>query len=68
MLDPTVKSWTDYIHPEDLNRVTDGIHHVIEHGGESWTDEYRFRCQDGSYAYVLDRGHVIRDAGARPCG
>ena len=60
-VDPTVKSWTDYIHPDDLTRVTDGIHHVIEHGGEGWTDEYRFRCQDGSYAYVLDRGHIIRD-------
>ena len=60
-MDPTIKSWTDRIHPEDLTRVTAGIHHVIEHGGESWTDEYRFRRQDGSYAYVLDRGHVIRD-------
>ena len=64
-VEPTVKSWTDYIHPDDLTRVTDGIHHVIDHGGEAWTDEYRFRCQDGSYAYVLDRGHVIRDAGGK---
>jgi len=60
-VDPTVKSWTDYIHPEDLIRVTDGIHQIIEHGDESWADEYRFRRQDGSYAYVLDRGHIIRD-------
>ena len=64
-VDPTVKSWTDCIHPEDLTRVTDGIHHVIEHGGEGWTDEYRFRCQDGSYAYVLDRGHIIRDGAGK---
>ena len=42
--------------------MTAGIHHVIDHGGEGWTDEYRFQCHDGSYAYVLDRGHVMRDA------
>ncbi len=60
-VDPTAKSWTDCIHPDDLARVTAGIHHVIEHGGEGWADEYRFRRLDGDYAYVLDRGHVIRD-------
>ena len=63
---PTSKSWTDHIHPEDLLRVTDGIHHVIEHGGEDWSDEYRFRCQDGRYSHVLDRGHVIRNAAGQP--
>ena len=61
-VDPTAKSWTDCIHPDDLARVTAGIHQVIEHGGENWADEYRFRRLDGDYAYVLDRGHVIRDA------
>lgn len=65
-VDPTAKSWTDYIHPEDVARVTDGIHRVIEHGGEAWSDEYRFRCKDGRYSYVLDRGHVIRDAAGKP--
>jgi two-component system sensor histidine kinase/response regulator len=64
-VDPAIKSWTDHIHPEDLARVTDGIRQVIEHGGDGWTDEYRFRRQDGSYAYVLDRGHIIRDAGGK---
>ncbi len=60
-VDPTVTSWTDYIHPEDRARVTDGIHRVIEQGGERWADEYRFRCLDGRYTPVLYRGHIIRD-------
>jgi PAS domain S-box-containing protein len=64
-IDPTVRSWTECIHPDDLARVSAGIHHVIEHDADGWTDEYRFRCHDGSYAYVLDRGHVIRDAGGK---
>jgi len=28
----------------------------------TWVDEYRFRCADGSYKGVYDRGYVIRDA------
>jgi PAS domain S-box-containing protein len=64
-VDPTAKSWTDSLHPDDLTRVTTGIHLVLERGGDVWTDEYRFRCQDGRYAYVLDRGHIIRDAGGK---
>lgn len=64
-VDPSLKSWTDHIHPEDLARVKGGVLHVIENGGEAWTDEYRFQCKDGSYAYVLDRGHLIRDAAGK---
>ncbi|MBL8717509.1 MAG: response regulator, partial [Myxococcales bacterium] len=44
----------------------DGIHDAIEFGQETWQDEYRFRCADGSYAQVLDRGLVLRDAEGRP--
>src|SRR5262249_6232310 len=28
----------------------------------SWVDEHRFRCADGSYKDVYDRGYVLRDA------
>lgn len=60
-VDPTVESWTNCIHPDDLARVLEGIHHAIDHGAESWADEYRFRCKDGSYAHVKDRGHIMRN-------
>ena len=61
----TVKSWYDAAHPEDRDRVTAGMHRLIDSGGESWSDEYRFRRHDGSYAEVLDRGHVIRDSAGK---
>ena len=64
-LAPTIKSWTDLIHPEDMERVTEGIHHAIEGGAERWMDEYRLRHIDGSYVHVLDRGHIIHDASGR---
>ncbi|MFK7698420.1 PAS domain-containing protein [Pseudomonas caspiana] len=54
--------WIDQIHPDDRIRIYNSIHAVIDGAGSAWTDEYRFRRQDGSYADVLDRGHVIRNA------
>ena len=50
------------IHPQDRERVETSIRSAIEGSGSTWSAEYRFRCQDGSYAEVLDRGHLIRDA------
>lgn len=62
---PTGEWWIDHIHPDDRQRIDDSIHAVIDSTGESWTDEYRFRRADGTYAEVLDRGHVIRDETGR---
>jgi diguanylate cyclase (GGDEF)-like protein/PAS domain S-box-containing protein len=61
-LDRTRKSWYDLIHPEDRDRVVNDLHRLLELGGESWSDKYRLRRADGSYAFIFDRGHVIRDA------
>lgn len=61
-----VEFWYDHVHPEDRTRVVEGIHAVIEGGQETWSDQYRFRRGDGSYAVVLDRGIVSRDLAGRP--
>ncbi|PYI91600.1 MAG: hypothetical protein DME97_13310 [Verrucomicrobia bacterium] len=61
-IEKTIDSWYNRVHPAERNRVISGIHRTIDEGGTMWSDEYRFLCKDGSYAYVLDRGHVIRDA------
>jgi len=31
----------------------------IQNRTSRWTSEYRFRCADGSYRFVLDRGFLI---------
>ncbi|RTQ45286.1 PAS domain S-box protein [Hymenobacter gummosus] len=62
----TAKWWYDHIHPEDAERVVHGIHAVIDGEGTAWHDEYRYRRADGSYAQVLDRGHVARDTEGKP--
>ena len=58
---PEIQWWYDHIHPEDRDRVVAGIHGVLDHGGTSWSDSYRYRRADGTYANVMDRGHVARD-------
>ncbi|MDB5995428.1 MAG: sensor hybrid histidine kinase [Pseudomonas sp.] len=60
-LDTTGDWRIEHIHPDDRARVEASIHEVIVGLGTAWSDEYRFRRLDGSYAEVLDRGHVIRN-------
>nr|WP_280843025.1 PAS domain-containing protein [Pararoseomonas baculiformis] len=64
-VEPTGEWWLARIHPEDRDRIAHSIHAVIDGTGTSWTDEYRFRRADGSYAQVLDRGYVIRGPDGR---
>nr|WP_225609537.1 PAS domain-containing protein [Pseudomonas sp. PDM11] len=59
-LESTGDWWLQQIHPDDRDRIYNSIHAVIDGEGSSWSDEYRFHRSDGSYAEVLDRGHVIR--------
>ena len=54
--------WWEKLHPDDRERVRESFFLVVNGREEYWSDEYRFRRADGSYAYVFDRGIVRRDA------
>src|SRR5262249_6909191 len=58
----TPEWWLGHVHPEDREEVEESIFAVIRGAESIWADEYRFRCADGSYKDVYDRGHVLRDA------
>ncbi len=58
--------WLERLHPDDRERVRVQVGAAIEAGDETWTGEYRFRRDDGSEAYVLDRGFVLRDVSGSP--
>ncbi|MEI9849773.1 MAG: PAS domain S-box protein [Sphingomonas sp.] len=64
-IEPTIASWTSRLHPDDRDRVTAHIRAIVDGTGETWVDEYRFRRKDGGWAYLFDRGHVLRDAAGR---
>lgn len=63
---PDLKWWEDRVHPDDRERVLRQIESFIETGSEHWEHEYRFRRDDGSYAFVLDRGYVLHESGVGP--
>jgi PAS domain S-box-containing protein len=61
-----ITRWIDAIHPEDVNGVLDRVLSMFESEGQAWSHEYRFLRGDGkSYAHVLDRGFLMRDAGGK---
>lgn len=58
--------WLNTIHPDDRDRIA-AVNDALL-GGEvpHFVEEYRLRCQDGSYKWVLDNSLVICDAAGQP--
>ncbi|HRJ72666.1 MAG TPA: PAS domain-containing protein, partial [Terrimicrobiaceae bacterium] len=61
-IEATIDSWLTRIHPDDKEALLAAVRMAVEGSASSWAGEYRFLRKDGSYAYVLDRGYIIRDA------
>lgn len=53
--------WFNKIHPEDSIKMSIKLYSFIEQKTEKWQDQYRFKCSDNSYKYVLDRGFLLKD-------
>jgi len=54
-------TWTDLIHPEDLDRVVSTWRRSVD-TGESYSDTYRFRRADGIFRRVRSSGEPLRAA------
>ncbi len=55
--------WHKRIHPDDLQPVLDRQRKTLDDPSEIyWDDEYRFLKKNQQYAYVHDKGYIIRDA------
>lgn len=65
-IEKNIHWWEKNIHPEDLDRVVNRIRNFVQRGEELWWDEYRFCRQDKSYAFVYDKGHIIKDETGKP--
>jgi PAS domain S-box-containing protein len=65
-VETSIVSWTSRLHPEDADRVLAHRRQVIHSDDNFWSDEYRFRRANGSYAYIFDRGNVIRNDEGQP--
>lgn len=57
----TADWWLEHIHPDDRARVDASARAAIAGDSSEWSEEYRFRRADGSYAEVRDRAAIIRN-------
>lgn len=57
--------WAARMHPSDRDRVTASLDAALYGDAPEWQEQYRYRRGDGSYATVLDRGFLLRDAAGR---
>ncbi|WP_366554948.1 hybrid sensor histidine kinase/response regulator [Aquibaculum sediminis] len=62
---PGIESWRERLHPDDREQVLSSIFAVVNGDQPYWKEEYRFRKWDDTYATVIDRGFVMRDAQGR---
>lgn len=54
--------WLRYVHPDDLPLVLASRQRVLDDPSKSnWADEYWFLKANGQYAYVYDKGYIIRN-------
>jgi len=58
--------WFENIHPEDSIKMSIKLYSFLEQKTEKWQDEYRFKCADNTYKYVLDRGFLLKDENGKP--
>ncbi len=66
-LEPSVgKSIFDFVHPEDLPRVTATFNSFIHEKQDHQRMEYRYRCGDGQYIWVESVGKFLRDDAGNP--
>ena len=56
--------WRGHVHPDDLPELEAKQAELFRHGEH--LAEYRFRKKDGTYCWVSDEQHLIRDESGRP--
>ena len=55
----TLDEWDSRIHPDDRARVREEVRRHFEGRSAIYICEYRMRCKDGAYKWVLGRGRAI---------
>lgn len=60
-----VEAWSGRVHPDEAEAVLASLDEALNGQTDTWSAEYHFRRDDGTFAYVLDRRHILRDADGR---
>ncbi|MGB6166749.1 MAG: PAS domain S-box protein, partial [Geitlerinemataceae cyanobacterium] len=65
-IENTYDGWAGLVHPEDLDRTLAAVRSHLNGKTPQYTAEYRMRCKDGSYKWILARGIARRDKMGNP--
>ena len=58
-----INKWLERIHPDDLPNVREALINMVNATEQNVFDvEYRFRRENGDYAYIYDRGYILRNS------
>jgi PAS domain S-box-containing protein len=57
----TNEFWKSIIHPDDVEPVTERMSAILEGTDQYWAQEFRVKKRDGSFAYIVDRGFILRN-------
>jgi PAS domain S-box-containing protein len=63
-IDSEVRTFASVIHPDDREQVHRGVQQAIQQG-QTYSLEYRIVRADDTLAWVLERGHQVRDGNGR---
>ncbi len=58
--------WRDKVHPDDYGNLIKTLTTNFKNRIPVFQLEYRFRCANGTYKYVLDRGYLLLDINNKP--
>jgi signal transduction histidine kinase len=53
--------WLKNIHPKDRGRVNKKLEESLKGNNKIWNDNYRFKCFDYSYKYIVTTASIMRD-------
>jgi PAS domain S-box-containing protein len=53
------KEWDEKVHPDDKDSYFEDFKAHLNGELEYYENEYRIRCKDGSYKWILDKGKII---------
>ncbi|MFZ5875696.1 MAG: PAS domain-containing protein [Nitrospirota bacterium] len=63
---PDERWWEARIHVDDRQRVRESVLETFRQRRRAWSEQYRFRRSDRTYATVIDRASIVYDDAGQP--
>lgn len=58
-IENNIASWEKLLHPDDYEIAMNNVEKFLSGESDNYYAEYRLKCKDGTYKWILDRGKAI---------